>query len=319
MEPRLLSNNNEKIIKEVFYNALVESVLDSGSLTQENLNQKLFAAIVTTTRNMLEQSKQCEGIQLFPGMVITLRNCPEKYREFFTQLINLKNREPTHHELVQFANQIIQLKSFAEINPTQFLLEAIGQVKPVLHNIESDITEITPDLIRQTFYNEMVTQTLFALHKEWLTLDELEEKSGRIFLVMPALTLLEAIQQSLHYEGIRLLNNKILTLQNCPPVENFPAFTKLLLSIKEKINVLSANQLDVVKHVLSSEKDLPNDLQASKTPELMQLVAVINDVSIEISRAKYFRNMINDVMTFCCDIFKKEHVEGSLNPIGKNF
>lgn len=311
MDSRLFQQN-EKIIKDVFYNALVGHILDTGGLTQENSQHKLHMGIISTIQQVVMQSKHCDGIQL-PGIVITSANCPHKYKELFVALLSLKNKDMTHHELSRLANQVVLLESFAEINPVQFLLEAGGQC---VSHPQYDDHGVTADLIRETFYNEMVNQALDAHEKQWIKQAEFVECDPRIYIVLPALTILEALQQSTHCDGIRLLNGKVLTIQNCPQTESFPAFTKLALSLKEKIASLSKDQISAVKYILSSEDELPNELKLLKTPALMKSVADIKDIAIEISRRKFFHGTVQQVIQLCCDTLNQ--IEDPANKLQYN-
>src|SRR3990167_7859934 len=108
------AHDTEKLIKDFFYNTLVSFVLDQGPYQPDNLDQKLIQGIVTIIRTILEQSQSaaCPGIQLIPGAMITSDNCPAKYKDFFTLLMSLKNREPTLDKLNTIVHRITALESF---------------------------------------------------------------------------------------------------------------------------------------------------------------------------------------------------------------
>jgi hypothetical protein len=294
--------NLEQHIKDTFYNSIVDFVLNLNDVTRENLPQLLQNAIRHTIQTILNVSKSYNGIRLPVGLMVTMDNCPEKYQPLFALLLSLKSGGVQNAEQIDaLITQVMQLDSFQELNPSQFLLEAKGLTSPIHHQVQYEEKGITPDLIRDTFYNEMVTQTLLAIDNQWLTPQELLEEDPRVYFVLPALTLFEAIQQSQRCEGIRLLENKVINAHNCPQVESFPLLMKLLLTVKVKIAAMSEQQLLVVKHLVSCDKDLPEHLQAIKTPKIMASVAIIKDMAIEITRGKVFHKMIGLVLKMCLD------------------
>lgn len=303
MDARFFHNPNlEQFIKETFYNSLAEFVLNLDEVTRENLPQALLAGIRHTIQAILRASESHDGIRLPMGVTITKANCPAKYKPLFDVLLTLKtNKALGAEQLDAITRGILQLESFQELNPTQFLLEAKGLASPVQRRVQYDEAGVTPELIRETFYNEMVVQTLLAVEHEWLTREELEEEEPQVYLALPSLTILEAIQQSQQCDGIRLLNGKVVNMRNCPDVENFPALVQLILSVKSKIAAMSEKQLLVVKQIVSCDKELPEDLLAHKTPELMASVAVIKDMAIEITRRRVFHHMISNVLKMCLE------------------
>ena len=299
-------NAREKLIKTVFYNGLINYIIGEGDFhfTRESLPEQLQSGIAYIISAILANSQDCNGLRPPElNMVITQALCPNKYLPLFGMLMKLKSQSPSPQQLSEVARQIMAFPSFNELNPTQYLLEMAGLEEPALHAIHYDEANITPALIRETFYNEMVTQAFLAIEHEWLSLSDLENEEPKIYLALPSLTILEAIQQSQQCDGIRLLNGKALNSRNCPQTENFPELIDLLLRVKATIMRLSDNELQVVKHILSCDKDLPVNIAHLKTPELMKTVGVINNMAIEISRRRVFHETIQSVLTVCCDSF----------------
>jgi len=292
----------ESTIQEFFYNALVSRLLEQPNVTKSNIEKCMIDNIIMLIRDILDASKKCNGILIPPNIVMSLDICPEKYRPFFESLLLLKRVEPTHDQLLAIAKNVMQLDSFKMIDPALFVLEATRQVEPDLTQLHNHMV-ITPESIRSSFYNEMVTQTLEALQKGWITYENILDQDSVIYLALPALTILEAICQS-DGQGIQLMNG-VLTRQNCPQVEYFPALTDLIFSVKDNIKKLSDPELAIVQHVLF-EKDMPQTLQARKTPELMSSIAVIKKMAIEISRKQMFHKTMKTVLEFCCDSLEPE-------------
>jgi hypothetical protein len=291
----------EKAIKVVFYNALFNYVFDRPDVTRDNLPQMLKQGIVTTIRQIITASKDCIGIRLTAGAEVTKENCPERYKQLFAVLLSLKAMKNTDEELAQIADQIMRLDTFQEINPTQFLLEAKGLTEPVAGKIHYDESDVTPELIRTTFYNEMVTQTFLAVQNAWLLRQDLEDQEPQVYIALPALTILEALKESRQCEGIRLLNGKELNKNNCPQVENFPDLVNFILAVKKNTAGMSDQQIEAVKQIAACDKDLPEELQSLKTRELMESVGIIKNMAIEISRKRVFNEMIGMVLAMCLD------------------
>lgn len=297
----------EQQIKDVFYNALINYVFDHGDFTRENLGQKLADGTAAIIRQILESSKKCPGIRLPTGKVIKPEECPDRYKPLFEMLNRLKDQAVNDKALAIVAGKIMALDSFREMNPTQFLLEASGQAAPVINDIRYDETGITPELIRSTFYNEMINQAMLATQEEWLLLsvDDLVDQEGHIYWALPALTILEAIQQSQQCNGIRLLNDKVVNNQNCPQVENFPDLVRNILAVKAKVKSLSEDELRFIKHKVACEKDLPEHLQQLPNQQSLQdIVNVIKGMAIEISRKRVFCQMVGLVVNTCVEILK---------------
>lgn len=305
-------NSVEQQIQQFFYNVLANHLLDNNNVTPQNIKQELIKSIVMVIQQLIELSKNSQGLQL-PSMLITANNCPTQYKPFFDVLMQAKKRLLTEQELITVAHGITQLPSFKEIDPTQFVLEAKGQIDSSIQHIQYNQENITPTLIRDTFYNEMVAQALNAVEKRLFSEEDILSQETYVFFGLPALTLLEAIQQSKHCDGIRLLNDKMLTLQNCPNSEKFPEFTEALLSIKKQVGTLSADQLETMKYVLTEQENIPENLAQLKTKEFMETTAIINNIAIEISRQEFFHHIINDVLKTCCETLSS-HTSNSKKP-----
>ncbi len=155
----------------------------------------------------------------------------------------------------------------------------------------------------------MVTQAVLATEEKWLLLsvEDLVDQEGHIFWALPALTLLEAIQQSQRSNGIRLLDDKVVNNHNCPQVENFPLLVKTLLELKKNIKPLSEQEMFVIKHKISCERELPADLQAiADKDSIKSIVNAIKGMAIEISRKRVFCQMVDLVVRRVVEILQPE-------------
>lgn len=286
----------EKKIQEYFYNALVSNALNS-TLSKNNIDSVIEHAIIALIRDILNKSAQFDGI-ILPNMnnfLINASNCPVHYQPLFAQLNVLKTHPPSMQELQNIAVNIRNLESFKKIDPTQFLLETLGIV--------------TPKMIRESFYNEMISQTLISINQHWMNYQMLIDQDPLLYLVLPAITILAAIDQSKNVKGIRLMNGQVVDKDNCPAHENFPQFIAAVLSIKDQVHSMSIDERKVMLCSIFT-KDIPNDLKKRIPPkvmdDLMKKIASINSMAIDISREKVFKEMMEQTIDFCLESLKPE-------------
>ena len=292
----------EQEIKDVFYNLVANYVLNQDNVTMQSIDQHLLAGVRDTILKIIRDSSDLvNGIRLPSRSVVTRENCPGIYQALLEELLRVKASSHVGNDYINdIIMRVTRLDSFQALNPKQFILEATGLATTASSN-QYDEHGITADLIRQTFYNEMVMQALLAKERGWLTVDNFESQDAVVYLTLPALTILEAIHQSTQCSGIRLLDNKIVTAENCPQRENFQALVKILLETKQKIMTMSPEQMLAIKHKVSTENELPSDLQPLQTHALMVCVSGIKDMAIQITQRKVFHEMVGVVMATCLD------------------
>ena len=297
----------ERMIKDTFYNSVADYVMRQPEVTLELIDRQIHDGVATTIKGIINASQECIGIRLPTGSVITQANCPEQYKSFFAALLSMKAAPKiSDQEINAIIMRIMRLESFQALNPKGFILEAMGLILGPPISPEYDKRDITPELIRTTFYNEMLTQGLLAVEKGWLTLNDLQEEDPKVYLILPAITILEALDQSKLCEGIRLLQNKMVTADNCPEAEGFPLLVDLILRSKQKLQGMASEQMPAIKHLVSSENSLPADLQPLQTHELMLCVSDIKDMSIEITRRRVFHEMVSRVIHRCLETLAPE-------------
>lgn len=284
-------------IKTYFYNKLVEYVLAGEAYDRETIQDRVEVAILNLLQTVLVHSRGKEGIAL-PGypVSVTDRNCPPLYADLFDLLMQVKHNYSA--ATVNNAMELImQLDSFREINPTQALLEMAG--------IEESIRA---EDIRETFYQEMLAQALLAVQKGLLTKEDFEDQDAAIYLILPALTVLQAVRLSQASNGIRLLNNKSVTLANCPQEEGFPDLIRSLLVIKDNYLRLSDERLDEVREVLVREKQENQDEEKVVSPEVTALAAMINSLATRLSQRRVFQDTVTHVVDRVCEVYQPEAV-----------
>lgn len=295
-------NNLEEKIKTYFYNELVSRVLLLGDYSTDDLDEKLLHCVAQIIRATIQASTNNEATILpddqgHAVIRINNANCPAKYKTFHSAMDQLKLQQaPTAESAIyNLARQLTQLESFRDINPKDWLLSMINPA-PQPAATHYDENGVTPELIRTSFYNEMLMQALLACEQGWMTREDLDEEDPDIYINLPALTIMQAIQESQRCaNGIRLLNGKAVNADNCPQQENFTLLVATILDAKQRISELSDQQTLAVKHLLATDAPLPENLTALQTSELMQVVGIVKGMSIEISRRRVFLEMVNQV------------------------
>lgn len=313
----MLSHNEQNTliqkIQDFFYNTLVTKLIKDETVNNANLNSKINSKIVQIILGILADSKgKTDAIVLPNGITITLQNCPTIYLPFF-QILSKANTNPDLdlNELKQLADKVIRLNTFENIinSLKEFVLEAKGLKKVVSFDREN----ITPHLIRETFYNEMVIQAFAAVENDWITQEELNAQESFIYFALSALTIIEALYQSKDADGICLRNNKLLTTQNCPQEENFPQLFMPILEKKALFNTLLGDEIKLVKQLcLSKDRPLPKELEeleASKKQAVMDCATVINRIASQISQRDVFKKVFGNVL----DIFGGNEYEEDAN------
>lgn len=313
MYQRPPQQNYSELIRSTFYNQLINFVImynNTTKVTRITLPSVIKHGIERVIVNLLEQSRGTDGI-VIDGGIVTRDMCPPEYKVLFEKLIQLKSVQLTPQALTVIAGQIQQLDNYKVINPTDFLLGALGLEaaplsprRPLANSFErmpefpADV--VTPEDIRERFYNEMAEQAMNALDKGYLTLQQLNEQDPVIFSALTELTLLEAIQQSQQCTGIQLLRGKVVDLKNAPNAENFPALVKSLLAAKEQIRLFSPVELLLAKKSIC-ECETAADLEAMKglDPSFKRSLGILKHMSLVISESRVFQNLFMQVMQAC--------------------
>lgn len=303
--------NYTLLIQNTFHNSVVNYVLSKNDIiTLRTLPGHITAGIIEVIKSVLRQSEGQPGI-VIDGAMITDRECPAEYRPLFNVFMQLKQSHPTPQALLIIAGKIQQLDSYKKINPTEFLIGALGleanfnSPRGALANSFEALPEfpadvITPEDIRERFYNAMAEQGMNALEKGHLTLAQFNEQDPIIFSALTELTLLEAIQQSQQCSGIQLLHGKIVNLNNVPNSENFPDLVKSLLAAKERIRLFSDIELLLAKKSIC-ECESESDLAAIQKldPSFKQSLGILKQMSLVISESRVFQSLFMEVMNAC--------------------
>lgn len=160
--------------------------------------------------------------------------------------------------------------------------------------------------IQETFYNLMVTEVLINGN---ITPENIEDQDPFIYVGLSALTILSVTLQTLQSPGIPLLNGSVVTMANCPKESGYQELFTQLLRIKAQLAEakLNEDQLQLVRLYASTNPDVEPaaHLLVHKTPALMQLVALITSVAIQISAVPYFKTIIQRVIDYILECLQE--------------
>ncbi|CDZ77408.1 hypothetical protein BN59_01691 [Legionella massiliensis] len=301
-------------LRECFYTTLLEMALAEEDINIARFEGYILSFIKQIILNGLNSSKNIDhGIRLFPGLVIDDGNCPGIYLAFFQGLKQINGRfrllgaehDLTMSELPQALNESIeQLASRLMANDVfQFMLPQLMEITGLTEAKRPlDSQGITKELIRETFYDEMVTQTFDAMSLGLITGDDLEGQESFIYFALSSLTIVAAIINSRHQPGIEVLNQKLVTLENCPQDDNFPIFVSIILEAKilmqalyDKDNNISPEDLLALKTLLVSYAN-EHAKEQEYSENISTCAKAINKMSIKISQSPMFKQMISSVI-----------------------
>ena len=318
----------EEDIQEVFYNILCDIILTENDNPDIKIDLNNSECIKYLLKKVLHVVFiQINNLVTSKGIKITVDNVPGAYKDFFRSLemlpIHIKNNHDCEHipepepyigyvpkKIEEYYDKLIkkiqQRQTFVPmINKTKIFINECTIKSEILPQSHSDLVEIiSSDAIRESFYNIMVDVTITSGK---ISKDDLIDQESYIFIGLPAYTLLYIAIDSQYYDGIKLLNGQILVPNNCP--EEFKSLFGIMIKIKSIIKNISLSQITYIQNKLLHKSDLQdlqylqtvNDISAYQIEIANQIVSMITDISIEISRIDNFKHIINDVIRFCID------------------
>ncbi|MBA3536726.1 MAG: hypothetical protein H0T84_08975 [Tatlockia sp.] len=308
-------------LRSFFYNSLADLAISDKKITPGNIEKTFKLQIVEIIINCLEYSKTLEPeyIQITEGLIINANNCPLIYMDFFIGLkeMTMQNKfmlmdgefnlrdSYLFTDIENLAMNLMNSQTFKEILPqlTSFILEAKGVT---LVQKQLDETDISNKLIRETFYNEMVTQTVNAISVNFISREDLENEEPFIYFALSGLTIFEAIYYSRNCSGIELLGGKVVNRDNCPESEDhIPLLVKAILNGKEQLRECYGPNMDIPDNditaitLLCISKDIERPHEIEITPEAAKCASIINSMSSQISQSQLFKMIIPEVIEFC--------------------
>lgn len=249
-------------IRDYFYNSLAMKAFANDTITIDNIHQQLKYHIEQLINESLEASRNLDDqqIQISNDVIVNHLNCPWIYMNFYNEIfriseqikfiemtkkINIATYSIINQQVQNLVNTFINSNVFQDMMPEliNFILEAKGLVthdldfKDFNSELINDLEPISPELIRDTFYNEMVNQCLNAMDNNLLSRNDLEGQESFIYFALSGLTLFEAICHSKNCSGIELLERKVVNMENCPQEEHFPMLVGAIIKCKKVMQI----------------------------------------------------------------------------------
>lgn len=187
------------------------------------------------------------------------------------------------------------------------LKERISRVSAILQTARSNIDKygpVTPEMIRETFYNVCAGSLSEKVNQGLIARNDVQEMASYVILALPALVILKILKISQDVEGIKLINERIVTANNCP--EEFkPIYSSFNtpvsiqdnpLSVKERIKQLSEAQFKDLEVACVDDPAKPLSANCPDRARLMALAAHIKRAATAITQKAIFKNLATDVM-----------------------
>lgn len=305
---------SDEEVQETFYNAMVDTMLTGiingfnpefikNTLLDPNSRPEFIKEIVAETFvNVLKSSKITQmsdgniSIEILSsrGKHITQNNVSPVYKNLFSALIvQFQTKSP--EMLMSVASSTTQLESF------KIMINRVIKFYFDTKKTETCDIPITLDAIRDTFYNIMVEQYFV---NNLISREDLESCESHIFIALSAYVIFEIATKQKLINGIKLCNDTIVTLENCPALYK-PLF-EILLEIKKLANRINLTP-DEEKYILCTvslkqeSENVPNVVRT----EIKHITSKISDIAIQISQMTHFKNVIGNVINFLLEIGKQ--------------
>lgn len=295
-------------VQETFYNAMIDTMITGiiagynpeyvkNTLSCPVRNEEFIKDIIVETfTNVLKTAKIVKlsnddksiKISSVRGNTITSETVSQTYKDLFNSLTNIFFTG-NYGFLYKIAEEVMKLESFKIIikNVIKFYLESTKTVTEKAGLINADT-------IRETFYNIMVEQ--YYLNKS-VTKEDIEAQEAHIFIAMSVYTIFAVARYNKSISGIKLCNNAVVNLNNCPNI--FKDLFAIMLEIKDGANRLHLTS-EEEKYILetASLKQQNNTDNLNIRSEVKQLTSKFSEVSIKISQIPHFKEVIGHVFDF---------------------
>jgi len=302
---------SEDDIQETFYNSMISLALEAEKyeafqpeILKSLMTQTLRAFCNRAVKVTLPDGSSSFGFSTLRGAVVTISNVPATYAELFGGLVAaLASRSRTDGTGAEVFERILNtLVERAIVRPqfgpiiarfTTFYVELTAKVvEPV----------VSVPVIRETFYNIMVDEYFSNVDAFKSDVENLE---SYIFICLSARAAISILSHSLHVQGIRLYNNALVIPTNCP-AEYKQMFERLwtLKTLFDQINP-SPDVLELIHQTVSMRpgaEAVPPALLALKTPQISEIIGIVSELAIGVSRMQHFKEIIGDVLRFCSDL-----------------
>jgi hypothetical protein len=291
---------DETEIQDTFYGMLLDIVFHEQDKTQQPVDLNNHDTIQYLIKQLLEYV--CLRYNTFVTINknhVTASNVPESYRELFILLQELKQLLSSRQLIDQHqAINSTYSKIFKNLEQKQTFKPMIANLKQfysqcnVMHETKQIISINT---IRDTFYNIMVDQ---VIDSKLIPINDLKCNEPYIFFAMSGFVIIESVVRSAGTSGIKLCNQGIGPAQ-------YMKFFEIMIGLKHTMQrlKLNDNQVQLIKLLCMQNQSIqiPGPLKQYQTRELMEVVTVITDMTINISQIDHFKRIIDDVINFCID------------------
>lgn len=146
---------------------------------------------------------------------------------------------------------------------------------------------------KDTFYNAMKTECLFDM---MFDIDDFIDREPHIYLSLPSCAILAMTdcENDLCKTGIRLSEGIIIHSNDCP--KEYKIIFDTVINIRDRVKIFNKKQKLLTKYKLLPEKTIPDELESLLTPNIIEIVTIINNASIEISQAVFYKEDIDNII-----------------------
>lgn len=287
-----------KDVQQLFYNMLLEETLEAkkAGIKIDFDNPEFIKFIIKKVLYIIFINY--DNIKSYDGIAYRADNVPREYKEIFNMLEHMHMTQKNYHidDRTQFLNECFN-KIMTEIQKFYTFEPMIKKMKIFYDDMHKEHVP-TVEMIRETFYNMMVENTILS---GYFPKDDLISREPYIFFGLTAHTILDTVIRSKGYPGIKLLDDSIVTDTLCPG--EFKELCGVIFKIKALIDtrIITQNQLQYIKNKILQNDDIPEytDITPEQINEIKDIISIFIDISIDITRNIHFKNIIDDVLKFC--------------------
>lgn len=160
--PLVLTEISVDSIRQTFYNIMAEMTIISGLIPKDDLiSQESYIYFGLSSFAIIESvlnSKDCQGIRLFNGAVVTSLSCPPTYKNLFEILIKLKIMISSRN-LSEQQVQCIRLKTLQ--NPDILIPDVLTDLQKIqINDLVSMITDISINISQFGHFKEIIDDVI---------------------------------------------------------------------------------------------------------------------------------------------------------------